>query len=165
MNCTHATLEFYKYTVGKFLEWIEQRGVTSPEQVIARYVREYIAELAAKGKADTTVWNNARAIKTMLLFWQAEGYIPAVPKYEMPKKAKKRLPMLTTEQLQHVLSVCNLRDKTIVLFMVDSGLRREEVCKLDWEDVNMQNGLVRIRMDKGRKDRSAVIGARTRRHC
>jgi len=31
-----ATLEFYEYTAGKFLEWIKQRGATSPEEVTAR---------------------------------------------------------------------------------------------------------------------------------
>ena len=55
MNCTVATLTFYRNTVGKFLEWNEQRGITSPEEVTARYIREYIAELSARGLADTSV--------------------------------------------------------------------------------------------------------------
>jgi site-specific recombinase XerD len=48
MNCPVATLKFYRNTVGKFLVWIEQRGITSPEEVTARYIREYIAELAGR---------------------------------------------------------------------------------------------------------------------
>jgi hypothetical protein len=39
MNYTPATLVFYKFTAGKFLEWCEGQGVTSPEQVSARSVR------------------------------------------------------------------------------------------------------------------------------
>jgi len=61
MNCTPSTLAFYRYTAWKFLEWIEYRGHTSPEEVTARYVREYIAELVSKGKKDTTVWDHTRA--------------------------------------------------------------------------------------------------------
>ena len=49
MNCAPATLEFYKYTVGKFLEWVESRGVTSPEEVTALYVRKYVAEQESWG--------------------------------------------------------------------------------------------------------------------
>jgi hypothetical protein len=49
----------------------------------------------------------------MLLFWHAEGYIPAMIKYEMPKKAKKRLPVLNADELQQLLKVCNVRDKAI----------------------------------------------------
>jgi hypothetical protein len=48
INCTPSTLAFYNFTVGKFLEWIEGRGATSLQEVTARYVREYIGELAGK---------------------------------------------------------------------------------------------------------------------
>lgn len=159
MNCAASTLAFYKYTAGKFLEWIEPRGVTSPHEVTARQIREYIAELVANGKKDTTVWDHARAIKTMLRFWHEEKYIPEIIKFDLPKIAKKRLPMLTAEQLRAVVASCNHRDKAIVLFMADSGLRRAEVCALNWGDVDMQSGLVTVRCGKGGKARSAVIGA------
>lgn len=33
----------------------------------------------------------------------------------------------------------------------------------DWGDVDLETGLVRVKQGKGRKDRSAVIGAKTRR--
>src|SRR5215207_4722348 len=92
MNCTLSTLEFYKYTAGKFLEWIEGRGVTDPQEVTARYLREYIAELVSLGKKDTTVWGHARAVKTMLHFWHMGNYIPAPVHFELPKLTKKRLP-------------------------------------------------------------------------
>lgn len=163
MNCTPSTLEFYKYTAGIFLAWIEPRGVTSPEEVTARHIREYIAQLVGSGKKDTTVWDHARAIKTMLRFWHNEGYINAPIKFELPKIAKKRLPMLMAEQLGQIVKACNVRDKAIVLFMADSGLRRAEVCALNWGDVDMQSGLVRVAKGKGGKARSAVIGVTTRR--
>jgi len=67
--------------------------------------------------------------------------------------------MLTAEQLQQIARACNVRDRAIVLFMADSGLRREETVDLNWGNVDMQSGLVRMRQGKGKKDRSAVIGA------
>jgi integrase/recombinase XerD len=81
----------------------------------------------------------------------------------MPRLEKKRLPMLTASQLTQIVQACNVRDKAIVLFMADSGLSRAEVIALNWSDVDMQSGLVRVRQGKDRKDRSAVIGATTRR--
>jgi len=161
MNCTPATLEFYKYTAGAFLSWIEQNGVTEPREVTARYVRQYLALLRDRNKKDTTLHANARAIRTLLRFWHVEGYTPAHVKFDMPKLAKKRLPVLTAEQVKTVIRACNVRDKALILFMVDSGLRRSEVCTLNWADVDMSNGLIRVRQGKGRKDRSAVIGATT----
>lgn len=163
MNCTPATLAFYRYTAGAFLSWVESQDVTGPEQVTARHVRQYLAQLIASKRKDTTLHAHARAIRTLLGFWYAEGYTAALVKFDMPKLARKRLPVLTADELRKIVKACNVRDRALVLFMVDSGLRRGEVCALNWADVDMQNGLVRVKRGKGRKDRSAVIGAKTRR--
>ncbi len=163
MNCTPATISFYRHTAGVFLAWCEEQGVTGPEMLSGRFVRQYLAELVARGKKDTTVNAHARAIRTLMIFWHAEGYMPELVKFEMPRLEKKRLPVLTAEQLQNVVAACNVRDRAIVLFMADSGLRRQETIDLNWGDVDMESGLVRVKQGKGRKDRSAVIGATTRR--
>jgi hypothetical protein len=39
MNCTPATLEFYRHTAGAFLSWVESQGASDPQEVTARYVR------------------------------------------------------------------------------------------------------------------------------
>jgi site-specific recombinase XerD len=163
MNCTLATLEFYRHTAGAFLQWIENQGVTDPLEVTGRHVRQYLSQLIDKGRKDTTLHANARAVRTLLRFWHMENYIPAPVRFDMPRLEKKRLPVLTAEQLRTVAHACNVRDKAIILFMVDSGLRRRETINLNWSDVDMTSGLVRVRQGKGKKDRSAVIGATTRR--
>ncbi|MEW6400824.1 MAG: tyrosine-type recombinase/integrase [Chloroflexota bacterium] len=160
-QCTPATFEFYKYTTGVFLKWVESQSITSPNEITARYVREYLAGLI--GKSDKTIHAHARAIRTLLRFWHEEGYMPAPVKFDMPRMAKKRLPCLTAEQLSTVLSVCDPRDKAIIMVMADSGLRRAEIINLNWGDVDMQSGLVRVVCGKGRKDRSTVIAPTVRR--
>ena len=106
MQCAPATLEFYKHTAGKFVSWLDEKGITSPQEVMARHVREFLAELAGNGKADTTVHDNARAIKTLLRFWHAENYMPSLVTFAMPKVAKKRLPVLSADELSKVISAC-----------------------------------------------------------
>ena len=91
MNCTPVTMNFYKFTAGKFLEWIAGQDVTGPDQVTARHVRQFLADLAGKGLQDTTRHDYARAIRTLLKFWHAEGYIPSPITFEMPNLEKKRL--------------------------------------------------------------------------
>ena len=164
MNCAPTTLEFYKHTAGAFLSWLEGQGVTQPNEVTARLIRQYIAELSDKGKKDTTLHAHARAIRTLVIFWHAEGYMPTLVKFDMPKLIKKRLPVLTADELSKVISACrNPRDKSLILFMADSGLRRAETIALNWGDVDMASGLVTVRRGKGGKARSAVVGASTRR--
>jgi site-specific recombinase XerD len=98
MNCSPFTIRFYRFTAGAFVTWISNQGITTPEQVTARYVRQYLAMLADRGLQDITLHDYARAIRTLLRFWHAEGYIPQLIKFDMPKLAKKRLPVLTAEQ-------------------------------------------------------------------
>ena len=45
MNCTPATMDFYKHTAGAFLSWVELQAVTDPQEVTARHVRQYLAQL------------------------------------------------------------------------------------------------------------------------
>jgi integrase/recombinase XerD len=161
MHCTPATLKNYQWTLGKFLAWLEQQGITAPQEVSARHVRQYLALYA--DKSDWYLNGIARAIRTLLRFWHKEGYLPQPVTFDMPKVRQKRLPFLTAEQVSKLLSVCNLREKALVLFMIDSGLRRQEVCNLKRADVDLQTGVVMVRQGKGRKDRLAVIGATTRR--
>lgn len=157
LRCTPATMEFYRYTAGKFVEWLADRAPT------AQLVRQYLAKLIDSGKKDTTVHDHARAIRTLLRFMAEEGYCEPV-KFEMPKLDKKRLSVLTADELKRAIDACkSKRDKALLLFLVDSGLRRAEVCRLNWGDVDMQSGLVKVRQGKGGKDRSAVVSATTRR--
>ncbi len=134
--------------------------MTMPAEVSARWVRQYLAQLTG---ADTTAHDHAWAIKTLLRSWHSEGYAPALITFDMPRVAQKRLPVLTAEEVGRVLAVCGVRDRALVLLMVDSGLSRAEVCALNWEDVDIASGLIRVRRRKGGKARSAVIGVTSRR--
>jgi site-specific recombinase XerD len=164
MNCSPGTLVFYKYSAGRFVLWLDSQGITAPDQIDARLVRQYLAKLAGEGKADTSLHGNARAIRTLLRFLNAEKYMPELVRFDMPKIAQKRLPVLSADELAKVLAAClSKRDKALILFIADSGLRRQEVILLKWGDIDMTSGLVVVKRGKGGKARSAVIGATTRR--
>ena len=57
----------------------------------------------------------------------------------------------------------NPRDKAAVLLIADAGLRRAETIALNWGDVDMSTGLVRVVRGKGGKARSSIVGSATRR--
>jgi len=164
MLCTEETISYYRYSCGPFMKWLESQGITRPDEISARHVREYLAMLAGSGRSDRTVFDRASAIRTMVRFWHAENYIPQPIRFAMPKVAKKRLLSLDADNLQRVINSCNNpRDKAIITFMADSGTRRGETINLNWGDVDIKSGLVRIQKGKGGKARSVVIGATTRR--
>lgn len=68
---------FYRFTAGKFLEWIERQGLTGPEHVAARHVRQYLAQLAAAGRADTTMQNlHTKAARAWTKYSYHQGIYP-----------------------------------------------------------------------------------------
>jgi integrase/recombinase XerD len=159
LRCSKATLDFYKYTSAKFVTWLNEIGIADPHQVNARHVREFLTRLIDQGRSDWTVHDNARAIKTMLSFWIEDGYVEKPIKFKMPKLSKKRQPMLTADELWMLLDYpMTLRDKTVILIIADTGLRRSEVVRLNWGDLNIETGLIKVKAGKGGKDRSVFVG-------
>ena len=161
MQCSKTTLANYTDTLGKFISWLEGQGMTAPHEVTARHVRQFLA--LYQDAESTTTHTVASRIRTLLRFWHREGYLPQPVTFDMPKVRQKRLPFLTAEEVGQVLSVCTTRERAIILLLVDSGLRRQEVCNLNRSDIDLQTGSIRVRLGKGRKDRISAIGATTRR--
>jgi len=63
------TILFYKFTTGLFVKWLEGQGISSPNEIQARHVREYLSQLAAQEKSDRTIADHACAILTLVRFW------------------------------------------------------------------------------------------------
>jgi len=164
MLCSPKTIRFYHFTAGRFVRYLEDNGVTEPEGVSSRYIRAYLAELAAQNLSDSYINGHARAIKTLVRFWFKEKYIPEIPTFKMPVISKKRLPVLNATEVKRVIAECkNNRDKAIIMVLVDTGLRRAEICALSWGDIDIASGIVRVEKGKGGKARSVVAGIKTRR--
>lgn len=162
---SEKTLVFYDITAGQFARWLVQRGKLSPTEIEARDVRLYLTEFIEVGAKASYVNGHARAIRTFLKFLHEEKYIDEPVKFQMPPAGvKEHLPYLSADEVKKVLKACECpRDKALIMLMVDSGLRRSEVLTLDWEDMDIQTGVVHIQHGKGGKSRSVVVGAKTRR--
>lgn len=164
MLCTPRTVKFYTFTLGKVIEWLKENGVNSPEEITARHVRAYIAEMGAKGLSDSYIHSHARVIRTFTRFLNDENYAPSVIKFTMPTIGKKRLRVLSADELQQVIKTCQLpRDKALILLFADTGIRRGEASLLNWGDVNIERGTIQVKQGKGKKDRTVIIGVTTRR--
>lgn len=82
----------------------------------------------------------------------------------MPKggeeMGERKIPeILTEEEQQKLLEVFNTRylashrNKTMVKLFLDSGLRLSEMVNLQWKDINLQTGQLKVVQGKGSKDR------------
>jgi len=160
MNCSAKTIRTYSCVLGRFIDWLSNNGIRSPRQITNRHIRQFLAEVRGK---PWTLNGYGRAIRTLVRFWYREGYLSKPIDVIVPSVPKQKLPVLSEDQIRAVLNACNLREKAIFMFMLDSGLRRQEVCNLNIGDINLKTGVVKIVQGKGKKDRIVVIGTSTRR--
>jgi integrase/recombinase XerD len=165
MMVAKRTIIFYNGTAGKFVEFLLRNGKSDPEDITSRDIREYLNTYINRGCKESYVHGHARAIRTFLRFMHQEGYVPKVVKFQMPPSGNNQhLPHLTDEELNQVLDACDKpREKALILFMVDTGVRRAELLSLNWGDVDIQSGKVHIARGKGNKSRTVVVGPKTRR--
>jgi integrase/recombinase XerD len=162
--CSEKTIDWYSFTLLKVLGWMVEHGVVHPHDITARHIRDYLADLTQRGLSDSYVHIHARTIRTMLLFFYEEKYIPERVVFKMPTIEAKKVRYLKAEEIEQLLKACELtRDKAVIATMVDTGLRLAEVCALNWENIDITSGLVQVVRGKGGKPRSVVVGVSTRR--
>ena len=162
---TPDTVRFYRGRLGLFLKWCADQSITTLEAFTHTAIRQYLADLQSRNLSSAYVHSHARAIRTFGYFLVREELLDVSPfaKVKMPRLEKKVLPALTSSEVKAILRACEYeRDKALVLFLLDSGVRASELCALNAGDVDSE-GAVTVRMGKGQKGRLTYIGARTRK--
>lgn len=168
MRCTPKTLDAYRYALGNFAAFLEAQGIDDPQRIAATHCRAYLVSLQRRGLKDTTVHLHARCVKTWLRWLEAEGDIAESPmrKVAMPRLEKRIPPPFTPEDIRRLLDGCDrsplgLRNRAVILALVDTGLRAAEAVSLTVGAVNMRTGLCTV-MGKGRKQRTVRVGSKAR---
>lgn len=163
---TDATLTTYRERLGKFMDWLETQGVTHLEGISAPLIRAYLVFLQDQNLASATQHGAARAIKTFLRFCVREELIAksAFDKVKMPKPDSKLPVVFSDEDITRIVKACKTaREKALVYFLLDTGVRLSELVALNVGDVDMKTGAVSVKQGKQRKDRVTYLGAKARK--
>jgi integrase/recombinase XerD len=166
-RCTAKTLEHYAYTLGAFVDWLQQtQRLTYLHQITPTHIRAYLTTLQARKLAGNTVLGVYRDIRAWCNFCVAEGWLATSPtaRVRAPKVEKTLLPAFTPDEVQRLLGACEIhRDRALVLFLIDTGCRAQELVSLRGADLSLNDGAVLIQKGKGGKGRTVYVGAQTRK--
>lgn len=165
-GCSPKTLDAYQRAINRFIPYIRSNGISDPKQITPAHVRSYFAELNKQGYTAHTVHDYARPVKTLLRFWHADDLMPTdvMKRVTMPRLTKPVLPAFTRVEVNTLLRATEAdRDKTLILFLLDTGVRASELCALKVADFDVTTGAVMVRMGKGGKGRTVFCGAKSRR--
>lgn len=135
--------------------------VTGPEDVQRRHVESWLASLAETGLAAATRRVRLMGLRTFFGWLAAEpGVTLANPTtgVQAPEVPMPPSQVIPDETLAKVLATCvtgsfvDLRDMAILRTLLACGLRREELCRLDLDDVDLNGGVLNV-LGKGNKRR------------
>ncbi len=168
-----ATIKTYGVELRRFFAFCEDNFVLTVMSLTPFILRMYLIHLAETGRNPGGVHIGYRTVKT-LLFWyedeiEPDGWKNPIRKVKAPKWPDVVIPPVDLEVVECLYSVCSgdsftdKRDRALILFLLDTGLRAFEVCGALVEDLNLLTGELLIRKGKGGKSRVVCLGKRTRK--
>ncbi len=162
------SLSSYRLDLKQFSTWLEANHQLALSQVESAHLLDYLSFRLAKGiKASST----ARSLSCLRRFYRyllREGEIDLDPTLNIDNpKLPKLLPgALSEEDVTRLLDApdvddaVGLRDKAMLEIMYGSGLRVSELIDLSFDQLNVQQGVIRV-FGKGSKERLVPLGEYT----
>jgi integrase/recombinase XerD len=166
------TLSAYRRDLARWTGFLDSAGIQRPEDVRERDVTEFLsrlregdsehAPLAASSAARTLV-----AVRGLHRFLALEGVLDTDPARRVspprtPARLPKAIPVEDVERLLEAASVgdtpASLRDRALLELLYGTGARISEAVGLDVDDVERDDGVVRLR-GKGGKERIVPMGS------
>lgn len=162
-NMAPRTIGAYCYDLGRLGGWLEECKLGNPrvDAISTWQLKEFLAVLHEEH--DLKPASMSRVVSSIRVFFEflhTEGFIDANPARSLrsPKKGR-RLPIYLPpdEARRLILSVDpghpnQLRDRTILVLLLMSGMRLSELVGLDRNDVSFESRTIKV-LGKGRKER------------
>lgn len=167
------TLLHYKKAVEIFYDFLDKNGIQNLTQVNKKLLLEYHTYvcnyIGARGKPVSAHYK-ANILWTMKLFFKflvRFDFLAKDPSIDIETiKEEKGLPrtymnekevleLLERPRLNHNPLI--LRDKTIMYVLFSTGMRSNELCQLNVEDIDQQQRMIRINSPKGGAGYQRVI--------
>lgn len=167
-NASTLTIKSYREDLIDLADFLaEQQGKTSlkPDDVTPRDLRGYVSALHEAGYARSSISRKLASLRSFYKFAQRQELATTNPAKPLrnPRGQRKLPHFLTSDEVERLLNspprdeVLGLRDRAILETMYSAGLRVSEVVGLNDGDIDLEEGLARVR-GKGRKERMSPLG-------
>jgi len=146
------TIKMYETYARLFFEFAKKPA----EQVERGDIISFIAEMKEKHNASNATM--ALALSALKFFFHTFLHRKIIEDIKVPKKAKKLPVVLTKEELKALFKATKHgRNRLILEFLYSTGCRVSEASKLKVDDLELEEGIARVKGGKGNKDRIIVL--------
>jgi integrase/recombinase XerC len=167
------TLIFYKQHLNHFLHFCDSQLISRISDITPNIIRQYLLSHQETGHNPGGLHCAFRVLRTFLLWYEdevePEDWKNPIHKVKAPKLSTNILNPVEVEDVFSMVNTCkstsflDFRDKAILLFSLDTGVRAREFLKINLDDINLMDGSVNVLSGKGGKSRIVFLGKSTRK--
>lgn len=173
LHLSEQTIKLRLWCLKKFFLFCESHQLNDIRDITEDHIKEYrrfrhYYQNRFKRNDSPRVQNrHLISIKMFFRYLKKEGFIVSDPAEDIPyAKEPKKLPKaaLNNKEMKKLLrqpdkkTVTGYRDRTILELLYSTGIRRSEILNLKLDNVDYDEGYLRINQGKGNKDRVVPIG-------
>jgi integrase len=129
---------------------------SNPGPPLMQITTETSREFARKRQADrvgTAMVNRSlHCLRRMLRIAHEDGLIQHVPKIRFLKEPPPRKGFLELEKFNEVLALLPTHLQPLILLLYYCGLRVDEGCQIEWQQVNLDARLIRLEQEQTKGD-------------
>ncbi|MGZ5306058.1 MAG: site-specific tyrosine recombinase XerD [Actinomycetota bacterium] len=167
------TLAAYRRDLRRYVAFCGKRDIGTPADVDESIIRSFVASISAStwgqeerpysARSVARALSSVRSFHRFLLREGARDRNPAagVLQPKLPRSLPHPLPVDDVARLLEApdtATLAGLRDRAILEVLYGAGLRISELVGLDVDDVDLEEGFVRV-LGKGGKEREVPLGA------
>lgn len=167
-NCSELTVKSYGEDLAILIEYLEdvQGSIPRPGLIAPMDLRNYVAALHDAGYAKSSIARRLACLRSFFRFAQREGLCQSNPAKPLrnPRPDRKLPHFLSGREIGRLLLApdasqsAGLRDRAILETLYSAGLRVSELVGINLDDLDLSDGLVRVR-GKGRRERLSPLGS------
>lgn len=173
------TLEWHRKSLSLFLSYLQmEHTCVLLDQMTQPRTRGWFAwlpqspSITSRPRSSTTVESYARSARAFCQWLVRHRYLSATPfaHLPLPKGKSRLLDLLEPDEWERLLLACRphketgaqgeratARNRALLWMLFETGMRATEVCALRLEDVDCEQGIVRVR-GKGTAVRRLTLG-------
>ena len=156
-NLSENTIVYYTLRLASFRRFADSHGACL-ESVDREIVRDFLVEERERNSARTAN-HSLLALRVFGGFLANEGFVDQNPFLGLDrlKSRKTLIQTLSKDQIEALLATCSktycgIRDRTIILCLLDTGLRVSELVNLSFQDIDLVDRTLLV-VGKGDRER------------
>jgi integrase/recombinase XerD len=166
---TENSLKSYENLFSVLSEWFRSQRLEHTQDLSSATIKSFLRDCMDKGNKPKTINSKLKLLRAWSRLMVEEEIIEKdickgiklVKEDDSPKIVREEDIHLALRHLRRKKrredSFYSIRNYTIMITLIGTGLRINELVNLDWSDIDFVNGLVTIRISKSRKQGSVPL--------